>query len=114
MTLSHAHSGRFLVYDDGAAFHLVELPIGTSHLGRCSRSILPLDGAGIARRHATVTVDPAGAVEIHDDRSPTGTWVGGERVQRRRLDAGDTVRVGNATLSFLAAGEPINDNLLVA
>jgi hypothetical protein len=104
MTLSHSQTGRFLVYDDGATLHVVELPLGMSHLGDSSRSILPLDRAGVARRHATISVDAAGDVELQDQQSPTGTWVGDQRAWRRRLSSGDTVRLGKARLSFLAGG----------
>ena len=68
MTFHNPTTGRFLAYDDGAAFHLVELPAGTSVLGRSQISILPLDG---------------------------------ERVWRRRLRSGDTIRLGNAALGYV-------------
>jgi pSer/pThr/pTyr-binding forkhead associated (FHA) protein len=68
-------------------------------------------------RHATTTVTPAGEVELHD-RSPTGTWVHGERIWGHRLRAGDTVRIGDATLTFMAApraaDEPARDIALIA
>jgi hypothetical protein len=65
MTHHRPQTGRFLAFDDGSAFHLVELRVGTSVLGRSATSVLPLDGAGIAQRHALITAaEPARALAL--------------------------------------------------
>ncbi len=62
-------------------------------LGRAGESDVWLDGEGVSRRHAQVVRDNADVI-VTDLGSKNGTWVNGERVERRVLKAGDLVQVG--------------------
>ena len=48
----------------------------------------------LSRHHATFELDDLGRVHLVDNQSRNGCFVDGARVQRRRLEPGDVVRVG--------------------
>lgn len=62
-------------------------------LGRAGEADVWLDGEGVSRRHARV-VRENDVVTVLDLGSKNGTWVNGERVEKRDLNAGDLVQVG--------------------
>jgi pSer/pThr/pTyr-binding forkhead associated (FHA) protein len=59
----------------------------------------------ISRRHARITREPDGSFVIEDLGSTNGTFVNGERVASRRLNAGDTVEMGDTKLLVLPPEE---------
>jgi diguanylate cyclase (GGDEF)-like protein len=73
---------------------------GTMVLGRSLGIDIVLDAQAVSRRHASVTVDGA-SCEIRDLGSSNGTYVNGERIERKLLSDGDTIQLGAATLRFL-------------
>lgn len=82
-------------------------------IGRDPESAIWIDVPGVSRRHACIRLAPDGAgatAAIEDLGSTNGTFVGGRRVTRPvALDDGDTIRIGEATLTFRtwsAAGAP--------
>jgi diguanylate cyclase (GGDEF)-like protein len=62
-------------------------------LGRAGEADVWLDGEGVSRKHARVLREADG-VSLVDLGSKNGTWVNGERVERRALVAGDLLQVG--------------------
>jgi ABC transport system ATP-binding/permease protein len=70
-------------------------------IGRDPASEIVIDGSGVSRRHAQLTVE-AGGVVIIDLGSSNGTYVNGQRIQGpHRLAAGDTLGLGHSIeLSF--------------
>jgi hypothetical protein len=60
----------------------------------------------VSRRHAVVTRD-GDTVSVQDGKSTNGTWVDGERVDRRDVRAGDTIRVADCEL--LVDSYPMGD-----
>ena len=62
-------------------------------LGRAGEADVWLDGEGVSRKHARVLREADG-VTLVDLGSKNGSWVNGERVERRGLVAGDLVQVG--------------------
>jgi diguanylate cyclase (GGDEF)-like protein len=76
-------------------------------VGRSSEADVRLDGLGISRLHARVHCLEGGAVEVEDLGSRNGTWVGGERVRRRRLADGERVQVGPSTVLKLTYQDPL-------
>ncbi len=76
-----------------------ELHRGEMLVGRGSACSIVIEGGEISRRHARLTVSQRGTQLI--DESVNGTWVNGERMDgRRRLQAGDVVKIGKTELRF--------------
>lgn len=62
-------------------------------LGRSNEADLVLDGRGLSRVHARITIRPEG-LEVVDLASTNGIFVNGERVPRAILRAGDQLALG--------------------
>jgi two-component system cell cycle response regulator len=77
----------------GALYKLV----GTHIIGRGSDADVRIEGNGISRHHARVKLD-GGGVEFEDLGSTNGSFVNGERVERRELLTGDKIQLGSATI----------------
>jgi len=89
-----------MVIVDGGGRREVALPDGTTTLvgrGPVGNGIR-LEERNVSRRHACFHA-AGGAVSVEDLGSRTGTFVNGERLSgRRRLRAGDRVRIGDFEL----------------
>ena len=68
-------------------------------VGRAGDVDVPLDDAGVSRRHAEIHVGDAGA-RVVDLGSTNGTFVDGERVTSGELRDGSTITVGRSRLVF--------------
>jgi Protein of unknown function (DUF3662)/FHA domain len=68
-------------------------------LGRSGDVDVPLDDAGVSRRHAEIRLTDTGA-RVIDLGSTNGTFVDGERVASAELHDGSTVTVGRSRLVF--------------
>jgi hypothetical protein len=68
-------------------------------VGRAGDVDVPLDDAGVSRRHAEIHVTDAGA-RVVDLGSTNGTYVDGERVSSGELRDGSTITVGRSRLVF--------------
>jgi pSer/pThr/pTyr-binding forkhead associated (FHA) protein len=71
-------------------------------LGRSGDVDVPLDDAGVSRRHAEVHVS-GGRARVVDLGSTNGTFVDGERVTTGELRDGSTITVGRSRLVYRAA-----------
>ncbi|MBF6144460.1 MULTISPECIES: FHA domain-containing protein [Nocardia] len=102
MTDIHESFLRFI--DDTGRRH--ELTLTPDHqritIGRSPQADLSLGwDAEVSRLHAAVEYLGAHWTIVDDGLSRNGTFVNGERLAgRRRLEAGDRIRVGTSTLSF--------------
>jgi DNA-binding winged helix-turn-helix (wHTH) protein len=78
----------------------IPLQPGENVLGRDVHDGISLDSPSVSRRHARISVTPAGAT-IDDLGSKNGTYVRGERIATPvPLNDGDEVRVGSVMLQF--------------
>lgn len=68
-------------------------------LGRASENSIVLAEPNISRRHAQLTWVDNGW-ELVDLASSNGTWVNGEKVERRRIVPGDTIQLGDCVLRY--------------
>ena len=86
------------ILDPGAEFELARVDVT---IGRGGQSDIAVEGDEFASaRHARIEPRPDG-VWVQDLGSTNGTFVNGVRVeQRRRLEPGDVVRVGETDLRF--------------
>src|SRR5215813_88062 len=66
-------------------------------IGRGQGSEIQVVDDGVSRRHAIVRT-MAGEIWLEDAGSRNGTFVNGERIDRRRLMDGDKVQIGAATV----------------
>ena len=72
-------------------------------IGRHPESDIFLDDVTVSRRHAIVSQQGAGMI-VEDNGSLNGTYVNGERVERRDLATGDELQIGRFKLLFV--GDP--------
>jgi Protein of unknown function (DUF3662)/FHA domain len=87
---------------DGRPFPLTR---AVTVLGRSGDVDIPLDDAGVSRRHAEVHVS-GGRARVVDLGSTNGTFVDGERVTTGDLRDGSTITVGRSRLVFRSGGPP--------
>ena len=91
-------SGGALVFDDGRRVPLADTPLT---IGRATDAAVRVSDTSVSRRHAEVRPS-GGGWQIVDLGSTNGTRVNGSPVKERRLEDGDTITVGDATLRFEA------------
>ncbi len=70
-------------------------------IGRVAGCTIVLDDAKASRRHARLLVSGT-VVEIEDLGSHNGTLLNGKPVQRRVLQPGDEIQIGESVLRFVA------------
>jgi pSer/pThr/pTyr-binding forkhead associated (FHA) protein len=93
--------GHYLAVEDGyAESFLIPLDAKIAHIGRAGTADLRLEDAHVSRRHAIV-VRYGNHVRVLDDRSSTGTFVNGFRIIATDLNAGDIVRLGPVTMTYV-------------
>jgi DNA-binding winged helix-turn-helix (wHTH) protein len=77
------------------------LTVASQTIGRDPASAIWIDAPGVSRRHARIELGDDGAAVIQDLGSTNGTSVDGRQIkQAARLADGQTVKIGDATLSF--------------
>ncbi len=69
-------------------------------LGRGREANIPIASATVSRRHAMIVLTEEGCV-LEDLLSDNGTFINGDRVERKVLWGGDTVRLGTVELHYL-------------
>ena len=79
----------------------VEYPLGKDAvwIGRSRENALPISDRRASRRHCRVEPQN-GAYRLVDDGSANGTLVNGQLVQKRNLDAGDVIQIGDTRIFF--------------
>ncbi len=83
----------------------MELDDGSYVIGRLPTNAICLDGDGISREHARLEVSGGSAVVL-DLGSMNGTRVDGVPVERKRLEDGDIVSVGDYQLLYRLSSDP--------
>jgi pSer/pThr/pTyr-binding forkhead associated (FHA) protein len=72
----------------------------TATIGRNAENDIVLAGPTVSARHATVRRESVGVV-LEDEGSLNGTFVNGQLVQQRLLEAGDQIQVGPHLLVYV-------------
>ena len=91
---------------DGVPSGKISLDKNRFFIGRGADSDLRLNDTTASSRHAAVEkVQPAGSKEspeyfIQDLDSTNGTFVNGEKIERRKLEEDDVIRIGVTNLKF--------------
>lgn len=76
--------------------------MGTTTLGRQDDRDIRLSDAAVSRKHASVAFE--GGTVFLVDESSSGTFIRGEKVQKRALEDGDLIKMGTTTLKFVKRG----------
>jgi pSer/pThr/pTyr-binding forkhead associated (FHA) protein len=95
-----AHT-RLLAFDVGGEPRLFALHAELVRVGRGLAADVCLDDGTVSRRHALLLTRPDGRVEVIDEHSAAGTFVGGRRVDRQVLRHGDILRIGRTDVVFI-------------
>src|SRR5690348_17306861 len=80
------------------------LSLSVIKLGKVPSAHLKLDDETVSRMHAIIEVNGPGDVSIIDLGSTKGTFVNGQKVNKAKLQSGDTIVVGETRIE-LAIGE---------
>jgi len=72
------------------------VPVGVElRIGQAAGNWISLDSEKIAPLHCRLQLTQQGVVVVEDSQSPTGTWIGHQRIARGRLAGGQALRVGD-------------------
>ena len=95
---SHNTSVAFSIYDGEQLIGNETLSQEIIKIGRLATSDVRLEDDKVSRMHAVIEVTAPGEVFIIDLGSASGTLVNGEKINKRKLQTGDHVQVGNKRL----------------
>jgi FHA domain-containing protein len=95
-----ARPGSYLALDGGRTSLLVPLKYGLTHIGRGLSADIRVEEQRVSRRHALIIRGRVG-VFLLDDRSATGTFVNGRRVERAELHDIDTIALGPVRFRYV-------------
>jgi pSer/pThr/pTyr-binding forkhead associated (FHA) protein len=82
-----------------------KLSLSVIKLGKVPSAHLKLDDETVSRMHAIIEVNGPGDVSIIDLGSTKGTFVNGQKVNKAKLQTGDTIVVGETKIE-LSIGQP--------
>lgn len=77
----------------------VDLGAERTNIGRRESNELPLTDMNTSRLHAYVVFEEGGH-SLYDAKSLNGTYVNNHRVTRKRLKAGDRIKLGNTVILY--------------
>src|SRR6185369_3266896 len=86
-----------------------KLSLSVIKLGKVPSAHLKLDDETVSRMHAIIEVNGPGDVSIIDLGSTKGTFVNGQKVNKAKLQSGDTIMVGETRIE-LAISSPDEDD----
>lgn len=76
-------------------------------IGKLLSSHLRLEDRSVSRMHALIDVTGPGDVSIIDLSSTTGTFVNGQKVNKARLQSGDSILIGETRLEITIGSKVI-------
>jgi len=87
-----------------------KLSLSVIKLGKVPSAHLKLDDETVSRMHAIIEVNGPGDVSIIDLGSTKGTFVNGQKVNKAKLQSGDTIVVGETRIELaIGAGDEAAD-----
>ena len=96
-----AASPNGLPYLVGSTGQRFDLRGGLTRLGRALDNDVVVDDSSVSRYHANIRSHD-GAFELVDLNSRNGTFVADRRITEARISNGDSIRLGDAQLTFRA------------
>ena len=92
---NHNTSVAFSVYDGDELLGIETLSQEIIKIGRLQTSDVRLEDDKVSRMHAVIEVAAPGEVYIIDLGSASGTLVNDEKINKRKLQTGDVIQIGN-------------------
>ena len=92
---------ELVVSSDGVETQHVHLMKDRTTLGRRHHNDVALSDLSVSGMHCVFERERSGAIWLMDVGSTNGTYVNGERIQRRQLEDQDVVTVGIYSIRFL-------------
>lgn len=83
-----------------------EYRAGRVVIGRGDDVDLPLDDAGVSRKHAAIEAWSREQVFLRDLASTNGTYVNGNKVSYVRIKNGDVIEIGSTSMTFSVEIDP--------
>ncbi|HEX8107650.1 MAG TPA: FHA domain-containing protein, partial [Kofleriaceae bacterium] len=81
------------------------LSLSVIKVGKVPSAHLKLDDETVSRMHAIIEVNGPGDVSIIDLGSTKGTFVNGQKVNKAKLQSGDTINVGETRIELAIGAE---------
>src|SRR4051794_16160880 len=100
----------FKIYKGDQLVREERLSLSVIKLGKVPSAHLKLDDETVSRMHAIIEVNGPGDVSIIDLGSTKGTFVNGQKVNKAKLQSGDTIVVGETRIE-LAIGTSEEENI---
>jgi len=88
----------FRIFQNDRLVREETLTQGVIKLGKVPSAHLRLDDESVSRMHAIIEVNGPGDVSIIDLGSTKGTFVNGQKVNKAKLQSGDTIVVGETKI----------------
>lgn len=88
-----------------------KLTLPVIKVGKLSSSHLRLDDKNVSRMHALIEVTGPGDVSIIDLSSTTGTFVNGQKVNKAKLQSGDSIVIGETRIEVTIGGAEEEDEI---
>src|SRR5215813_5665371 len=96
----------FKIYKGDQLIREEKLSLSVIKLGKVPSAHLKLDDETVSRMHAIIEVNGPGDVSIIDLGSTKGTFVNGQKVNKAKLQSGDTIVVGETRIELaIGVGE---------
>src|ERR1043165_9978939 len=87
------HKGDLLIREERLSLSVIKV-------GKVPSAHLKLDDETVSRMHAIIEVNGPGDVSIIDLGSTKGTFVNGQKVNKAKLQSGDTIVVGETKIEL--------------
>src|SRR5689334_19931231 len=100
----------FRIYKGDQLLREERLSLSVIKLGKVPSAHLKLDDETVSRMHAIIEVNGPGDVSIIDLGSTKGTFVNGQKVNKAKLQSGDTIVVGETRIE-LAIGASEDEDI---
>src|SRR6478736_6119417 len=94
----------FKIYKGDQLIREEKLSLSVIKLGKVPSAHLKLDDETVSRMHAIIEVNGPGDVSIIDLGSTKGTFVNGQKVNKAKLQSGDTIVVGETRIELQIGG----------
>jgi len=101
----------FRLYKGDEFLREEKLALPVIKVGKLSSSHLRLEDKNVSRMHALIEVTGPGDVSIIDLSSTTGTFVNGQKVNKAKLQSGDTVVIGETRIEITIGGDDAEDDI---
>jgi pSer/pThr/pTyr-binding forkhead associated (FHA) protein len=101
----------FKLYKGDELIREEKLTLPVIKVGKLSSSHLRLDDKNVSRMHALIEVTGPGDVSIIDLSSTTGTFVNGQKVNKAKLQSGDSIVIGETRIEVTIGGAEDDDEL---